>query len=38
MKAKRRFTADILAAIHNSKILGILAGQQPHRFMASGLW
>jgi hypothetical protein len=36
MKAKRRFTADILAAIHNSKILGILAGQQPHRFI--GIW
>jgi hypothetical protein len=37
MKATpRRFTADIVAAIHNSKILGIRAGQQPHRFI--GIW
>ena len=37
MKAtRRRFTADIVAAIHNSKILGIRAGQQPHRFI--GIW
>ena len=37
MKAtRRRFRADIVAAIHNSKILGIRAGQQPHRFI--GIW
>jgi hypothetical protein len=36
MKAKRRFTDDILAAIRDSKILGIRAGRQPHRFI--GIW
>jgi len=36
MKAKRRFTDDILAAIRDNKILGIRAGTQPHRFI--GLW
>jgi len=36
MKAKRRFPDDILAAIHNGKILGIRAGTQPHRFI--GIW
>lgn len=36
MKAKRRFTGEILAAIRNSKILGIRAGTQPHRFI--GIW
>jgi hypothetical protein len=35
MKA-RRFTADILAAIRDGKILGIWAGTQPHRFI--GIW
>ncbi len=36
MKAKRRFKDDILAAIHESKILLIRAGTQPHRFI--GIW
>jgi hypothetical protein len=36
MKAKRRFTADVLASIRSSKILGIRAGARPHRFI--GLW
>lgn len=36
MKAKRRFTDDILAAIRGGKILGIRAGTQPHRFI--GIW
>jgi hypothetical protein len=36
MKAKRRFTDDILAAICGGKILGIRAGTQPHRFI--GIW
>jgi hypothetical protein len=36
MKAKRRFAADILAAIHNSKILDVRAGRRPHRFI--GIW
>lgn len=36
MKAKRRFTDDILAAIHDSKILRIRAGTEPHRFI--GIW
>jgi hypothetical protein len=36
MKAKRRFTDDILAAIRGGKILGIRAGTRPHRFI--GIW
>lgn len=36
MKAKRRFTDDILAAINEGKILGIRAGSQPHRII--GIW
>jgi hypothetical protein len=36
MKAKRSFPRDILAAIRDSKILGIRAGTQPHRFI--GIW
>ncbi len=36
MKAKRRFPDDILAAIRDSKILGIRAGTQPYRFI--GIW
>jgi hypothetical protein len=36
VKAKRRFADDILAAICDSKILGIRAGTQPHRFI--GIW
>jgi hypothetical protein len=33
---KRRFPRDILAAIHDGKILGIRAGTEPHRFI--GIW
>src|SRR5215203_4904457 len=36
MKAKRRFPADILAAIRDGKILGIRAGTGQHRFI--GIW
>ena len=36
MKATRRFPDDLLAAIHESKILGLRAGAQPHRFI--GVW
>jgi hypothetical protein len=36
MKAKRRFPDDILSAIRDSKIIGIRAGTQPHRFI--GIW
>ena len=36
MKAKGRFTNEILAAIRDGKILGIRAGTQPHRFI--GIW
>jgi hypothetical protein len=36
MKARQRFSADILAALHTSKILGLRAGAQPHRFI--GVW
>ena len=36
MKSKQRFTDDIIAAIDKSKILGIRAGSEPHRFI--GLW
>jgi hypothetical protein len=36
MKARRRFPNDILAAIRDSKILGIRAGTEPHRFI--GIW
>jgi hypothetical protein len=36
MKAKRRFPNDILAAMRDSKILGIRAGTQPHRII--GIW
>jgi hypothetical protein len=36
VKTRRRFETDILAAIQESKILGIRAGSQPHRFI--GLW
>jgi len=35
-KAKRRFADDILAAMRDSKILGIRAGTEPHRFI--GIW
>ena len=36
MKMKRRFTGEILAAIRDSKMLGIRAGDDPHRFI--GIW
>ncbi len=36
MKTKGRFPDDILALFRKSKILGIRAGIQPHRFI--GLW
>ena len=36
MKVKGRFPDDILASIHNSKIIGIRAGTQSHRFI--GIW
>jgi hypothetical protein len=36
MTAQRRFPADIVAAIHAGKILGIRAGTQPHRII--GIW
>jgi hypothetical protein len=36
MKAKKGFPRQILAAIHEGKILGIRIGSQPHRFI--GIW
>lgn len=36
MYKTRRFPKSILAAIRDSKILGIRAGTQPHRFI--GIW
>jgi hypothetical protein len=36
MKPKKRFTPDILAAIHKEKILGLRAGSEPHRTI--GIW
>ena len=36
MSVTRRFSSAIVAAIHNSKILGIRAGTEPHRFI--GIW
>jgi hypothetical protein len=36
MTAKVRFPNDVLDAIRDSKILGIRAGTQPHRFI--GIW
>jgi hypothetical protein len=36
MKAKRCFPDDIVDFIRDSKILGIRAGMQPHRFI--GIW
>src|SRR5262245_31424714 len=35
-KTKKRFSKDILAALDTSKILGLRAGTQPHRFI--GIW
>ena len=36
MKAKQRFSNDILTALHASKVIGLRAGAQPHRFV--GVW
>src|SRR5438445_11990870 len=36
MKAKRRFSENIVAAIRDGKILGIRAGTKPHRII--GIW
>jgi hypothetical protein len=36
MNATRRFSKPVLAAIHDSKILGLRAGVLPHRFI--GVW
>jgi hypothetical protein len=36
MKAKRRFPAEVVAAIRDGKILGIRAGSEPHRII--GIW
>ncbi len=36
MRRQRRFASSILAAIRASKILGIRAGREPHRFI--GVW
>jgi hypothetical protein len=36
MAAARRFSRTVVAAIHESKILGVRAGIAPHRFL--GVW
>jgi hypothetical protein len=36
MGASRSFSKPVLAAIHDSRILGIRAGGEPHRFI--GIW
>ena len=36
MKTKRRFTGEVLTVIRDAKILGIRAGNGPHRFI--GIW
>lgn len=36
MKAQQRFSDDVLAALHTSKIIGLRAGAQPHRLI--GVW
>ena len=36
MKAKPRFSKAVLATLNTSKIIGIRAGQEPHRFI--GVW
>jgi hypothetical protein len=36
METKRRFPAEVVAEIRDSKILGIRAGTAPHRFI--GIW
>jgi hypothetical protein len=36
MEEKQRFPHEVLAAIRDGPILGIRAGNQPHRFI--GIW
>jgi len=36
MQAKRYFPGNIITAIRDSKILGLRAGTQPHRFIGIG--
>ncbi len=36
MKKRRRFAADVVAAIRDGQILGIRAGTRPHRII--GIW
>jgi hypothetical protein len=36
MGTKRRFAEDVVAAIHDGRILGIRAGTRPHRVI--GIW
>jgi hypothetical protein len=36
MKTKSRFSTAVVAALHASKIIGLRAGTQPHRFV--GVW
>jgi hypothetical protein len=36
LKAKQRFSKDIIDVIRKEKILGLRAGTQPHRFI--GIW
>jgi hypothetical protein len=36
MRAKSQFSSAVLAALHTSKIIGLRAGTQPHRFI--GVW
>ena len=36
MNAKRQFSKEVLTALGSSKILGLRAGAQPHRFI--GVW
>lgn len=36
MKAKRRFSDETLAAVRKDMVIGIRAGDQPHRFI--GIW
>ena len=36
MKGRRRFTSRIVSAVHASKIVGLRAGEGPHRVI--GIW
>ena len=36
MKTRQRFSAEILTAIRDGKIIGLRAGNEPHRFI--GIW